>query len=95
MYYRLAQTDNNGETVVHEMDYLENCSLAENGVIIYPNPAKRIVNILSDEKVTGIKVINPEGKGIDIPVDLQLKQLDFNEMPVGIYFIRITTVHAI
>jgi hypothetical protein len=92
MYYRLSQTDDNGETIIHEMDYLENCASPENGITLYPNPAKRIVNILTDEKVTGITVINPEGKVIGIPVDYQLKQLDFNELPVGVYFIRIMTL---
>lgn len=94
MYYRLSQTDNNGQTVIHEIDYLENCSFPENAVSVYPNPAKRIVNILTEAKVTNIIVMNPEGKTIDLPVDFQLNQLDFNGLPNGVYFIRITTARG-
>lgn len=94
MYYRLSQTDQNGQTMIHDIDYLENCSLLENIVSVYPNPAKRIVNILAGEKVTGITVMNPEGKVIGVPVDLQLKQVDFYEIPNGVYLIRITTVNG-
>lgn len=94
MYYRLSQTDENGQTMIHGIDYLENCSLPENAVSVYPNPAKRIVNIITEAKVTGIIVMNPEGKEIGVPVDLQLNQIDFNEMPNGVYFIRIITTRG-
>jgi len=94
MYYRLSQTDNNGQTIIHDIDYLGNCSFQENSVSVYPNPAKRIVNVLAEAKVTGITVMNPEGKVIGTPVDLQLQQIDFNEMPNGVYFIRIDTIRG-
>lgn len=94
MYYRLSQTDENGQTMIHDIDYLENCSLPENAVSVYPNPAKRIVHILTEAKVTGITVMNPEGKVIGLPVDLELNQIDFNEIPNGVYFIRITTIRG-
>jgi len=94
MYYRLSQTDENGQTIIHGIDYLENCSIPENSVSVYPNPAKRTVTILTEAKVTGITVMNPEGKVIGVPVDLELQQIDFNEMPNGVYFIRIDTVRG-
>lgn len=95
MYYRLSQTDYNGETVIHAVDYLENCSMSESTIEIYPNPANRIVNILTEEKITELRVMNPEGKAIRLPIDYKNKQIDFDNMPNGVYFIRITTARDI
>ncbi|MNR64891.1 hypothetical protein D3C85_1877040 [compost metagenome] len=36
--------------------------------------------------------MNPEGKTVEnIPIDLQNKQIRFDEMPNGVYVIRIST----
>jgi len=95
MYYRLLQTDNNGQTTEQDMVYLNNCSSQEEVIHIYPNPAKSTVNILTEEKVMGITVIDPEGKSVNIPSNLESKQLDFNTISNGIYFIRVTTIKGI
>ncbi|MES2555860.1 MAG: T9SS type A sorting domain-containing protein [Bacteroidota bacterium] len=92
MYYRLSQTDNDGETTVHDIIYLKSCLLPGNLLSIYPNPAKSIVNIFTEESVIDITVMNAEGKTIgNIPIDLQHEQINFSEMPNGVYLIQIKT----
>ena len=92
VYYRLSQTDNNTTTTIHDMVYLENCQTAETLLEIYPNPTKSTVTILMEETLSGINVLNPEGKVVgNIPVDLQNKQVRFDEMPNGVYTLRIST----
>lgn len=95
MYYRLSQTDYNGTTTLHEPVYLSNCSEADSRLSIYPNPAKSIVNILTDEKINQIRVLDPAGKAVSAPIDYHYKQVNFSESPNGVYFIEITTPKAI
>ncbi len=91
-YYRLSQTDNSLTTTVHDMVYLEGCQKAEITPEIYPNPTKGLVTVLTEETLNGISVMNPEGKVVgNIPVDLASKQIHFDEMPNGVYMIRIST----
>ena len=90
-YYRLSQTDHNGAMTVHNIIYQENCSSSEDVISLYPNPGRNIVNILTDEHITEITVQNMEGKSVNVPVNLEFKQLDFNKLPGGVYFIRIAT----
>jgi len=92
VYYRLSQTDYNGATTVHEIIYFKSCSLSENTVSIYPNPAKNIVSILTGENVSSIIVMDAEGKTIgNVPVDLYYKQVDFSALPNGVYLLKILT----
>jgi hypothetical protein len=95
MYYRLSQTDYNGTTILHEPVYLKNCSQAESRLSIYPNPAKSVVNILTDEKIHQIRVLDPAGKAVSAPIDYPYKQINFGESPNGVYFIEVTTPKAI
>ncbi len=91
MYYRLSQTDYNGDITVHNIVYQENCVTYENTINIYPNPGRNIVNILTDKNILEITIQNMEGKSVNVPVNLEYKQVDFNTLPNGVYFIRITT----
>lgn len=91
LYYRLSQTDYNGVTTIHDPVYLKNCSENVSKLSIYPNPAKSIVNILTDEKINQIRVLDPAGKAVAAPIDYSYKQVHFNELPNGVYFIEITT----
>lgn len=91
MYYRLSQTDYDGETTVHDLIYFKGCSIPESMLSIYPNPAKSIVNILTAEKITRITVIDPGGKIIELPIDPKYKQIDFSQVANGVYFIQIIT----
>ncbi|WP_294676575.1 T9SS type A sorting domain-containing protein [uncultured Fluviicola sp.] len=95
MYYRLSQTDYNGTTTVHEPVYLSSCSETDSRLSIYPNPAKSVVNILTDEKITQIRILDPAGKVVAVPIDYHYQQINFGELPNGVYFIEVTTPKAI
>ncbi|MNK01865.1 hypothetical protein D3C87_196770 [compost metagenome] len=92
-YYRLSQTDQNGETTVLGITYLQNCQeIPENTLAIYPNPAKDRISILTEAKISEITVLNTEGKRTgNVIADLAGKMIYFNDLPNGVYFIRITT----
>ncbi|WP_343631155.1 T9SS type A sorting domain-containing protein [Fluviicola sp.] len=92
MYYRLSQTDYNGEQTIHDLVYLQNCSEIDSKLSIYPNPASSAVNILTEEKISAISVMDPAGKQVAVPVDYKYQQLDFGNLPNGVYFIRIKTL---
>ncbi|MNU72490.1 hypothetical protein D3C71_619560 [compost metagenome] len=95
-YYRLSQTDNSAVITTHNIVYLENCQTAGIDLRIYPNPAKNTVTIFTEETITGISVMNSEGKVVgNIPIDLPNKQIRFDEMPNGVYLIRISTPKGI
>jgi len=91
IYYRLSQTDFDGETTVHDIVYLKNCSTVEKGIRIFPNPAKRIVHLQAEDDVQEIQVLDAEGKQLAAPYDAEYQQLDLGEIPNGVYTIRITT----
>lgn len=92
LYYRLLQTDYNGSTTIYEPVYLKSCSESESRLSVYPNPAKSIVNILTEEKISQIRVLDPAGKAVSLPIDYQYKQLNFGELSNGVYFIEVTTL---
>lgn len=96
-YYRLSQTDYNGETTVHGVAYLQSCQdLSETAVAIYPNPAKDEVTILTEAVISEIAVLNSEGKRMgNVITDLNGKQIYLNDFPNGVYFIRITTPQGV
>lgn len=95
MYYRLSQTDYNGATTIHDPVYLKNCSELESKLSIYPNPAKSIVNILTEEKISQIRVLDPAGKAVSVPIDYKYKQINFSELSNGVYFIEVKTLKDI
>lgn len=94
MYYRLKQTDTDGKTTEHDIVYLESCieELAENQLSIYPNPAANVALITVNADVLDVAVFHADGKRLDnVSVNTADKQLDFSQVPDGIYFMEITT----
>jgi hypothetical protein len=92
-YYRLTQTDTDGETTVHDIVHLGSCGgPAEDQLGVYPNPAANVVLITVDADILDISVFHPDGKRLDgVAINSADKQLDFSQVPDGIYFIRVTT----
>ncbi|MEI9957113.1 MAG: T9SS type A sorting domain-containing protein [Ferruginibacter sp.] len=94
-YYRIKQVDKDGK-------YSYSATIAirfgKNNppVMVYPNPAREIVNILFDkpqQKNSSIELISNSGQAIQIiSVDgLQSKQINVSALPSGTYQLRITT----
>ncbi|WP_186280039.1 T9SS type A sorting domain-containing protein [Fluviicola chungangensis] len=92
-YYRLSQTDLNGEKTIHGIIYLKSClSAPENTLSIYPNPARSSVYLLTEETITDVIVMDAEGKVLEnAGVDLENKQVDFSAFPNGVYYLKIVT----
>jgi hypothetical protein len=98
LYYRLKQTDSDGKHTYHDMLYLKSCrgTTDENGVTLYPNPAKTGVTIATEEDVLSVTVYNSEGKAIgNIEVNVLAKTMDFSQVPEGVYFVEIVTPNKI
>lgn len=92
-YYRLSQTNSNGEIEIHGIAYIQNCQdIPENTLTLYPNPAKDRIRILTEAAISDITVLNAEGKQVgNITADLKNKELSLGDLPNGVYVVRITT----
>jgi hypothetical protein len=67
-------------------------SRSEDDIVLYPNPAKNAVNIIynSDLGVKNIGVYNLIGKAVNVyKVGNTSAKLDINDLPSGIYFLRL------
>lgn len=73
----LAAVNAIGDDGIEEVD--------NQGIIIYPNPANDIVNIVCANEI--IQLIDIHGQLIDIQV--KNNQIDVSHIPNGIYFIKI------
>lgn len=91
LYYRLKQTDYNGNYKYSQTISINNCNEEISEINIYPNPSKGIFNIdISDreEQVRSIYVYNAEGIKVYYSDRFQ-SILDLTEQPSGIYFVHI------
>lgn len=95
LYYRLKQTDLDGNSIYYnEIIYLESCSRtsSEEEVLVYPNPAKDKVMILTNEEILDISVFNSAGKKLNgTEMNQEEKWIDFTQLPEGIYVMEIIT----
>ncbi|MEG0187840.1 T9SS type A sorting domain-containing protein [Algoriella sp.] len=64
-----------------------NESTSKTSILIYPNPTKNILNILSDEKIETIEIINSSGQ--KILNFYNVNKIDISNLTYGIYFIKI------
>jgi len=97
-YYRLAITDMNGKTSYSQIakDYLE--SDIQQGVTIYPNPVKDILQI-SSVSLTGIvtlQLLNVSGQVLQSyhTVLSGTQNFSLGALPKGVYFIKITASNS-
>lgn len=86
MYYRLVQYDYDGTRTVSEVIAIE--SELENRVVIYPNPVKGLLNIVSTYELSRIVVLDVTGKVVKT-VEGSTNQIDLSELNKGIYFINL------
>lgn len=94
-YYRLKQTDYNGETEIFNAIFVE-CLSLQNGLNIFPNPTSGILNIdvPNGSVIHSVEVINSLGQPV-----MQLGKgdqkggtiytLDISQLSSGAYYIRI------
>lgn len=94
-YYRLKQTDFNGDFTYSNIAAVEISEGSGMGVIVFPNPvstSEEGLTILFDEaKERKIEIINQIGQTIDLPTltsDIQLN-LSTASLSKGVYFLKI------
>ena len=98
-YYRLKQTDYNGEFSYSDIEIINNYKENENKIklSLYPVPATDLINIelnsVADLK-TRVKVLNILGnpvleKNITLQRGNNHVEMDINNLPEGVYFIQI------
>jgi len=96
-YYRLKQTDFNGETSVSEIKSVSFDELSDDLITIFPNPTKNKITIKSNSlKINSIKIFNSLGQELTNNVIFEVKSehkivVDLSELNIGIYFIQTGT----
>lgn len=99
-YYRLKMIDLDGQ---FEFSSIQSARLSNDdlGLTIYPNPTDGIVNLLFDNPImekTKIELISPNGQQIleiQPAFDTASFQIDLNQFPPNIYFIKISTAQKV
>ncbi|OYT13155.1 MAG: hypothetical protein B6I19_06615 [Bacteroidetes bacterium 4572_114] len=67
-----------------------------NNVSIYPNPATGFVNIESTDMLKSVSLINYTGQVVyQTPVNNNQIRINTNDLPTGVYFVRMETVNGI
>ena len=85
-YYRLKQTDFNGNFSYSEIEVLSNTTTT----LYYPNPTKGVVTVISEEEIIVLSI-----SGEDLTNQLTIEKnsseykLDLTSLSNGIYFLRI------
>jgi hypothetical protein len=68
---------------------VDDISLDENTVKLYPNPATDVVNIKTNQTIKNVRVFNVNGqKVLDIA---NQSQINISNLPTGMYFLNINT----
>jgi len=67
------------------------------GFLIYPNPAKNILNInTANKQLSDIKILDAMGKIVaSFPANKANESIDVSALSIGIYFVQISTVQSI
>jgi hypothetical protein len=90
-YYRLKQTDYNGDFEYSNIISIDNQDFSINEVRVYPNPVRDILTIENGE---GLAIIyNTLGQPIrQIQITNSIQQVDLSDFPKGIYTLHIQQV---
>ncbi len=90
-YYRLKQTDFDGNFKYYSLISLENCGGTLNAVNIYPNPTNGVFSLLLEEsksEVQSISIYNTLGMNIYHSFNYQ-PIIDLSNQKNGIYFLHV------
>ncbi len=90
LYYRLTGVDNDGKK---QYSQIRNVELGiRNGVSVYPNPAKEVVNIVGND-IKEVRLLNYLGQqiatGTNLSNNSNVYQLNISSLPKGIYLLNI------
>ena len=66
--------------------------VSENGIVIYPNPAHDIINIITEEAVISVEIIDISGK---IVAQTTNSSIDISQLHKGFYLVRINTERGV
>jgi hypothetical protein len=85
-YYRLSQTDFNGQ--VRQLKTISVfCDAAADGILIYPAYAHDLINISTDENYFTIRIIDLSGKTVMLIPDSHT--IDISSLPNGMYIVHV------
>ncbi|NBG66845.1 T9SS type A sorting domain-containing protein [Acidiluteibacter ferrifornacis] len=89
IYYRLKQTDFNGDFSYSEIQSVEGTNF-KNKVNIYPNPTSEIVNITYEELINSVEIYNLKGElHLNQLINSNTVRLNIGNYPRGTYFLKI------
>jgi len=90
-YYRLKQTDYNGNFSYYKTVAIKNCARELITINIYPNPAKQIMNFKINEDKPNIKSISIYSSAGEMVYysELNHSSIDLTNMNDGIYFLNV------
>jgi len=92
VYYRIESIDFDGRKQYSETRTLNLKPQTLNGVSIYPNPAKDIINIASQENIKEVKIINNLGQIIySNSINSSSYIINLESFPKGLYILKIST----
>jgi len=93
IYYRLKQTDFNGDYSYSEVDLV---SFDDSEFSVYPNPTNDYINMIGNRfELKDVKIYNLLGQ--DITHDIMIEQISngykmsVNDLTAGVYYIKTTT----
>jgi hypothetical protein len=94
-YYRLKQTDFNGNYIYSEEISSKNCSLATIDLVVYPNPSSGLINIKAinlTEEISTIDLFNIYGEKIYSESMIgNSSEIDLSHEPKGVYSVRLNS----
>lgn len=93
LYYRLMQTDKNGDSEQYDMIAVEKCkSLNYESISIYPNPSSSgIFSIKGNKGLSQVNVYDAKGKLVyETSMSESSAEVDISSLATGIYLMKIS-----
>ena len=90
IYYRLMQTDLNGDNTIFDVVSTEN-NCNDLGLAIHPNPTTSFITISSEQEVTKVEIFSVDGRMISDNIQLDNNRINVESLRSGVYLLAITT----